>query len=248
MNVTQAKVVELEAEIVHLQAQWEVVKDRLIVVLKLSGRCTVRSIVEVLAYGLNITVSVGYVQGVIAQAGLNANSAMGKLLKAMTLSGAICIDEVYLKEMGQKIWGIVVVDPLSGLVLRFDRCSDRGKDAIATVLKGLIESGFKEKIKLCLTDMYQGYAKPVATYLPHAVHQYCWFHINCFHLGATVRRAKRAYERSIKDLAAFDKKQKGTLSPEVQKQRQSLVDGCDQARRHWVAECVKGFETPKLIN
>jgi hypothetical protein len=97
----------------------------LIVVLKMSGRCTVRSIVEVMAYGLGVCVSVGYVQGVITEAGTKANTALEKLLKVVPLSGAISVDEVFLKELGSKIWGVVIVDPLSGLVLRLQRCSER---------------------------------------------------------------------------------------------------------------------------
>ena len=60
--------------------QWKLGTDRLIVVLKMSGRCTVRSIVEVLEYGLGISVSVGYVQNIITQAGENAEGKFQKLL------------------------------------------------------------------------------------------------------------------------------------------------------------------------
>ena len=229
----QAQVTTLQGEVKQLQAQWAMTLERLIVVLKMSGRCTVRSIVEVLEYGLGIHVSVGYVQGIIAQAGTNAHTALEMLLKVVTLSGAICIDEVFLKKSGRKMLGVVIVDPVSGLILRLQRCSDRSKDTIGLVLQQFAEAGFKEKIKLCLTDMYTGYLEPVKTYLPKAVHQFCWFHINCFHIGATVHRAKQAYERTVKALAAFDKKHPGTLSDAERKQRQEPVAARDQARRHW---------------
>jgi len=42
-------------------------------------------------------VSVGYVQGVLTQAGLNAHTALERLLQVVPLSGAICVDEVYCK-------------------------------------------------------------------------------------------------------------------------------------------------------
>ena len=147
------KVSALHIEIEQLKAQWTVAQKRLIIVLKMSGRCTVRSIVEVLEYGLGIHVSVGYVQGVITEAGTNANTALEKLLEVIPLSGAISVDEVFLKELGSKMLGVVIVDPLSGLTLRLQRCSERSKDAIGEVLKLFAEAGFKEKIKLCLTDM-----------------------------------------------------------------------------------------------
>ena len=233
LAAAQSNVVSLEAQVAHLQAQWTVMQKRLIVVLKLSGRCTVRSIVEVLEFGLGIPVSVGYVQGIITQAGLSAHTALRQMLAVVTLSGAICVDEVFFKEKGRRMLGVVIVDPLSGLVLRLQRCSERSKEAIGEVLQQFAEAGFAERIKLCLTDMYTGYLQPVKTHLPQAVHQFCWFHINCFHIGARVHRAQRAYEKVVKALAAFDKKHPAALSPAAQAQRQALVAAHDQAHRHW---------------
>ncbi len=222
----------LQSEMAILRTQWAVSRDRLIVVLKMSGRCTVRGIVEVMDYGLGIPVSIGYVQGVIAQAGTNAHSKLEELLKVVTLSGAICIDEVYLKELGRKIWGVVIVDPLTGIILRFDRCEERSKNALEEVIQKFAESGFKHKIKLCLTDMYDGYLTPIKTHLPSAVHQYCWFHINCFHIGAAVRRARAAYKRAAKELASFDKKLTHPLSGAEHLKRQVLIDARDLALKY----------------
>lgn len=230
----QAMVSNLQAEIVGLKEQWKINVDRLIVVLKLEGHCTVRDIVAILSFGLEVKRSVGYVQNVIAQAGLNAEGVFAKLLEVVTLSGAICIDEVYLKELGKRMYGIVIVDPLTGLILRLKRCSDRSSDTIADLLATFTSGRFKDLIKLCLTDMYKGYLEPVKTHLPHAVHQFCWFHLNCFHIGATVRRAKLAYERAVKELAAFDKKHPGLLSTDLQAKRLALVEACTQAKNYWV--------------
>ncbi len=103
----QGQAEALQAEVNYLKAQWAMAVDRLIMVLKMSGRCTVRSIVEVLEYGLGVRVSVGYVQGIIAQAGMKAGSLLEQMMQGISLSGAVCIDEIYLKELGNKIWGIV---------------------------------------------------------------------------------------------------------------------------------------------
>ena len=233
LTEAQAQVVALQAKVTQLRTQWTVTQDRLIVVLKMSGRCTVRSIVEVLEYGFGVHVSVGYVQGVIAQAGANAHTALERLLQAIPLSGAISVDEVFFKELGRKMLGVVIVDPLSGLILRLQRCSERSKDAIGEVLKAFAETGFEEQIKLCLTDMYTGYLEPVKTYLPKAVHQFCWFHINCFHIGSAVHRAKRAYKRAVEALATFDKKPSDPLSNAERRKRQYLIAARDRARRHW---------------
>jgi len=229
----QAQMVTLRDEVRQLQEQWTVSLERLIAVLKVSGRCTVRSIVEVLEYGFGVHVAVGYVQGIIARAGTNARPALERLWKVIPLSGAASIDEVFFKELGRKILGVVIVDPLSGLILRLQRCSERSSDAIGKVLEEFAEAGFKEKIKLCLTDMYAGYLEPVKTHLSHAVHQFCWFHINCFHIGATVHQAKRAYGRAVKALTAFDKKHHSPLSDAEQQERRDLVAARGQAQRHW---------------
>ena len=229
----EMQVVTLQAEVMRLQAQWTLTKDRLIVVLKMSGRCTVRSIVEVLEYGFGVHVSVGYVQGIITQAGTNAHTVLERLSQAISLSGVISVDEVFFKELGRKMLGIVIVDPLSGLILRLQRCSERSKDAIGEVLKAFADAGFREQIKLCLTDMYTGYLEPVKIYLPKAVHQFCWFHINCFHIGAAVHRAKRANKRAIEALAAFDKKLSYPLSNAECRKRQDLIAACDQTQHHW---------------
>jgi hypothetical protein len=231
---TQAQVSTLQAEVARWQADWTVMQARLIVVLKMSGRCTVRSIVEVLKYGLQIDVSVGYVQGIIAQAGLRAHTALERLLQVIPLSGAICIDEVFLKELGTRVLGIVIVDPLSGLVLCLARCTERSTAAIGPIIQRFAEAGFKARVKLCLTDMYEGYLKPLKTYLPQAVHQFCWFHLNCFHIGATVRRAERAYQRAVEAVVAFDKKQAAPLSAQQEQQRLALVTAREQAYRQWL--------------
>jgi hypothetical protein len=150
------------------EAQWGVMQDRLIVVLKMSGRCTVRSIVAVLhaKRGSGLHVSVGYVQGVIAQAGGQAHSAWARVLQVVPLSGVVCLDEVFFKEMACQVLGIVIVDPLTGPILHLERCTERSKDAISTVLQHFNAAGFQAQIILCLTDMYEGYLKPIKTYFP----------------------------------------------------------------------------------
>jgi len=121
----QAQMVILQDEVRQLQEQWTVSLERLIAVLKVSGRCTVRSIVKVLEYGFGVHVAVGYVQGIIARAGTNARPALERLWKVIPSSGAASIDKVFFKELGRKILGVVIVDPLSGLILRLQRCSER---------------------------------------------------------------------------------------------------------------------------
>jgi len=231
----QARVATLQTEVSRLREQWQVTVNRLIVVLKLDGRCTVRSIVEVLKNGLGLEVSVGYVHGIIAQAETQAHTAFERLLNVMPLSGAICIDEVFFKEMALKVLGVVIVDPLTGLILHLERCTERSADAISTVLKHFNAAGFKNQFKLCLTDMYEGYLKPIKTYLPQAVHQFCWFHLNCFHMGAAVHQAERVYKRAVETVAAFDKKQKPSDAlPEADRLRRlELVAAREQACRHW---------------
>jgi len=95
-------------------------------------------------------------------------------------------------------------------------------------------SGMKSSVKLCLTDMYAGYEKLVAAYFPAAAHQFCWFHINCFHLGATVRQAKSGYRQAQLKLETFEGKHPRLRSKTLQRQHAALSDTRDQAYRFWV--------------
>lgn len=229
----QARAAALQDTAKDLQAQWQMGLERLIVVLKLEGRCTVRSIVAVLAHGWGVSVSVGYVQGIITQAGTNARPVLQRLREVVPVSGAISIDEVFCKELARKILGVVIVDPLSGLILRLERCEERSKEAIGKIIQTFAEAGFADQIKLCLTDMYAGYVDPVKRYLPRAVHQFCWFHINCFHIGATVHRAKRASQRAADKVVKFDQQHAAPLATAESEERQALITIRDQAHRHW---------------
>ena len=120
------------------------------------------------------------------------------------------------------------------MILRLTRCADRSKETRGAVLQQFADAGFKERIKLCLTDMYEGYVVPLKTYLPQAVHQFCWFHINCFHIGAAVHRAERAYQRAVEALATFDKHHPAPLTEVACAQRRALFTTQEQAHRQWL--------------
>ena len=224
----------LEAKLAALQRQNQFFLERLIVVLRLSGRCSIGSIVEVMQLGLGVKLSEGYVHGILAKARGQATTALTILARVLPFSGAIAIDEVFLREWGKRIYGVVVVDPITGLILRFGRAGDRTHQAIGEVLKGLSASGMKSSVKLCLTDMYAGYEKLVAAYFPAAVHQFCWFHINCFHLGATVRQAKSGYQQAHRKLETFESKYPRRKSKTLRHQHAALSDTRAQAHRFWV--------------
>ena len=225
---------KLEAELTQLQRQQQVNVERLIVVLRLSGRCSIGSIMEVLFEGLGVKVSHGYVCSILAQARHQAKETMGTLSKALPFSGAIAIDEVFLREWGERIFGVVVVDPMTGLILRLDRVEARTRKAIGAVIKRVSESGLKPLVKLCLTDMYSAYEKLVATYLPQAAHQFCWFHINCFHIGATVRQAKSGYRQAQQQLETFERKYPCLRTQTLKRKRAALCQTREQAHRFWV--------------
>jgi AcrR family transcriptional regulator len=224
----------LEAQLASLQQQNQCFLERLVVVLSLSGRCTIGSIVEVMQLGLRVKMSEGYVHGILAKARGQATAALSSLSRVLPLSGAIAIDEVFLREWGKRIYGVVVVDPITGLILRLGRAGTRGHQAIGEVLKGLSGSGMKSSVKLCLTDMYAGYEKLVAAYFPAAAHQFCWFHINCFHLGATVRQAKSGYRQAQLKLETFESKHPRLRNKTLQRQHAALSNTRDQAHRFGV--------------
>lgn len=132
-------------------------QDRLIVVLKMTGRCTVRSIVGVLEYVPGLHVSVGYVQGILAQASLQVPLGLGASLESRAAVERGLPGQGFSKEMACQVLGGVIVDPLTGLILRLERCTERSKGTIGTVLQHFNAAGFQAQIKLCLTDMFEGY-------------------------------------------------------------------------------------------
>ena len=223
-----------EAELTQMKRHHQVNVERLIVVLRLSGRCSIGSIMEVLFEGVGVKVSHGYVCDILSQARRQAKEAMGTLSKWLPFSGVIAIDEVFLREWGERIFGVVVVDPMTGLILRLDRVEARTQKAIGVVLKRVSESGLKPSVKLCLTDMYSAYEKLVATHLPQAAHQFCWFHINCFHIGATVRQAKLGYRQAQQQLETFERKHPRLRTKALKRKRASLRQTREQAHRFWV--------------
>ncbi|MEB3188766.1 MAG: transposase [Snowella sp.] len=224
----------LEAQLSAQKEHNQCFLERMVVVLNLSGRCTMGSIVEVMEHGLGVKISKGYVHSILTKARGQSSVALTSLTKVLPFSGAIAIDEVFLREWGKRIYGVVVVDPITGLILRLGRVSERSHQGIGEVLKGLSESGMKSSVKLCLTDMYAGYEKLVAHYFPSAVHQFCWFHINCFHLGATVRQAKSGYRQAQLQLETFEGKHPRFRNKTQRQQHTTLLNTRDQAYRFWV--------------
>ena len=234
LSQQQQQLQRLESQIAVMEGQQQVNLERLILVLRLSGRCPIGSIVEVLQAGLGVKVSSGYVYGILAQARGQAKVGLAKLWRVMPWSGAIAIDEVFLREWGKRIYGVVVVDPITGLIVRLERVRERSHRAIGAVLQGLSEEGLKQSVKLCLTDMYAGYEKLVASYFPAAAHQFCWFHINCFHIGSTVRQAKSGYRQAQRKLETFERKHPHPRTKALKQKRTALCDTLDQAHRFWV--------------
>lgn len=105
LNNLKEQVQRLEALLEQQQGQKQAELERLIVVLRLSGRCTIRSIMEVLQEGLGVKVSEGYIYKILAQARAQAKEALEQMWEALPLSGAIAIDEVFLRLLGQAyIW------------------------------------------------------------------------------------------------------------------------------------------------
>ena len=234
LSQQQQQVQGLKSQIVTMQRQQQGNLERMILVLRLSGRCPIGSIMEVLQAGLGVKVSKGYVYGILAQARGQAKVALAKLRGAMPFSGAIAIDEVFLREWGKRIYGVVVVDPITGLIMRLERVRDRSHAAIGAILKDLSKDGLNQSVKLALTDMYTGYEKLVSVYFPAAAHQFCWFHINCFHIGSTVRQAKSGYRQAQRQLETFERQHPYRQTKALKAKYVALTKTLAQAHRFWV--------------
>ena len=90
LSNSQEQVQRLEAEIGQQQGQKQVELERLIVVLRLSGRCTIRSIMEVLQEGLGVKASEGYIYKILAQARAQAKEALSQMWEVIPLKACHC--------------------------------------------------------------------------------------------------------------------------------------------------------------
>ena len=127
---------QLEREVASLKLELGELVERAIIVLRLSGKVSYRGIQECLPYLFGVQVSLAEIEAQVQQAGQQAQSVLTSLLAQVQVTWA-AIDEVYLKEAGRQIYGLLVVDLESRLALTLHRAVDRQASTWYQLLKDL---------------------------------------------------------------------------------------------------------------
>jgi transposase-like protein len=127
---------QLEREVAALKLELVELVERAIIVLRMSGKVSYRGIQECLHYLFGVHVSLAEIEGQVQQAGQQAQSVLNTLLAQVQVTWA-AIDEVYLKEAGRQIYGLLVVDLENRLALTLHRAVDRQASTWYQLLKEL---------------------------------------------------------------------------------------------------------------
>lgn len=127
---------QLEREVVALKLELVELVERAIIVLRMSGKVSYRGIQECLLYLFGVHVSLAEIETQVQQAGQQARTILTTLLAQVQVTWA-AIDEVYLKEAGRQIYGLLVVDLESRLALTLQRAVDRQASTWYQLLKDL---------------------------------------------------------------------------------------------------------------
>ena len=125
---------QLEREVAALRLELVELIERAIIVLRMSGKVSYRGIQECLHYLFGVHVSLAEIEAQVRQAGQQAQSVLTTLLAQIQVTW-VAIDEVYLKEAGRQVYGLLVVDLESRLALALHRAVDRQASTWYQLLK-----------------------------------------------------------------------------------------------------------------
>ncbi len=114
----------LENEVRVLRQELLGLVERAVIVLRLSGKVSYRGIQECLRYLVGVHVPLAQIEAQVQQAGQQAQTVLTELLAQVQVSW-VAIDEIYLKEAGRRVYGLLVVDLSSRLALGLQRATDR---------------------------------------------------------------------------------------------------------------------------
>jgi transposase-like protein len=147
---------QLEREVLALKRDLIELVERAIVVLRLSGKVSYRGIQECVHYLFGVHISLAEIEAQVQQVGQQAQSVLGTLLAQIQVSW-VAIDEVYLKEAGRQIYGLLVVDLESRVALSLQRATDRQAGTWFQLLKELPQ--VRHTLQGLVADLARPYPK-----------------------------------------------------------------------------------------
>jgi hypothetical protein len=199
----------LRAQVERLTTELSGLVDKAIVVLRLSGKVSYRGIEECIRLLFGIHVPFYIIKEKLGEAADKAEVVLPRLLGSIRvqLTG---LDEVYLKERGRRVYGLLVVDLPSRAILVLKRATDRTADTWQTVIEDIPH--VKDSLQGLVSDLARAFPALVrqlsAKWGRPLHHQLCNVHaMRKLYTFVTLamkpyRQAKQRYNKAKKALAA----------------------------------------------
>lgn len=126
---------KLQDQIEHLNYNLTQIVDKSILVLRLSGKVSYRGISECIRLIFAVHLPPYVIENSLSQAAKQADIVNQSLLESIRAK-FIGIDEVYLKEAGKRIYGLLVLDLPSRCILALERATNRTSYASKSFYQG----------------------------------------------------------------------------------------------------------------
>jgi transposase-like protein len=199
----------LRARMARLTVERKQLVDLAIIVLRMSGKVSYRGIQECIRYLLGVHVPLATIEAQLTVAAQRAEGVLPSLLSSVRVALA-SLDEIYLKEKGKRIYGLLVVDLPSRAIVTLKRATDRTSDTWKGVVEAIPQA--QTTLQGLVSDIARAYPALVrklgAAWKRSLVHQLCNVHaMRKIHKLTSLalqpyRQARERYKKAKKALAA----------------------------------------------
>ncbi len=148
------KIEELKGEVARQAIELKKMVDKAIIVLRLSGKVSYRGIQECLRLLFGVHVPAYVIKEKLSEAADKAEGVLPQLLASIQVVFA-GLDEVYLKEQGHRIYGLVVTDLASRAIISLTRATNRTSETWLEALKSIPQ--LKDSLRGIVTDMARAF-------------------------------------------------------------------------------------------
>ncbi len=148
------EVERLKGEVVRLTIQTKEMVDKAIIVLRMSGKVSYRGLVECIELLFGVHVPAYVIKEKLSQAADRAEGVLPTLLASIRVQFA-AIDEVYLKEQGGRIYGLLVTDLPSRAIVSLKRATNRTSDTWLETMQHIPQ--LKDSLCGLVTDLARAF-------------------------------------------------------------------------------------------
>ena len=145
---------KLQDQIEHFNHNLSQIVDKSILVLRLSGKVSYRGISECIRLIFAVHLPPHVIESTLTRAANQAEIVNQSLLESIRAK-FIGIDEVYLKEAGRRVYGLLVLDLPSRAILALDRATNRTSDRWQDLLSGLPQ--LKDSLEVVVSDLARAF-------------------------------------------------------------------------------------------